>query len=666
MRRVSRCLAAVAILLASHAGPSPTLAINKAWIRNITDDWADSTAWSPSGVPTAADTALITNAITANRTVRYFTTSTIQDLIISNSTAFAHTLLITNGANLQVTGNTLIGRNAIVQLGASTTQGSLTAQDLTLLDNARISFINSSGAGQNTLTVNGSFSNAPTTLIEGVSGGGSPMISFTADQPVTNHGTIRLNVSGAGAFSTVAVANQNTFYNAGTVQYIHDGSTTSRSHFLSNRFVNAGLLLVTNASSSASGSLIVNISNGLTNSAGATVRVVSTGGDHTRLVVNTGNLVNLGTLNVENQVANRETFVVTEAAGSVLSNATGGHVVIQNHNAGSISLRAGTAAGGTVVNAGTLTVNGGTLEIRRATTGARDFQNAGVVQLNNATLQATGLITNHSSAQIRVTGTAGTIHTPLVNNGTVAVHSGTLTVNGVFTNFGTVSFLNSLGTFTAPVVNRGAWLTDPTTNVFLSDFTVTSSGYISAAADDVFIFRSNFVNQSSQNTLWNTLNVTPGTNTIGQGTKFIFQGTGLTQTQQFHHVGLLDTDVFIGVPNPLTTGIQPVTVAEGFELNFALGNLTLTNTTLLIQQAFPSATTNALFVNDLFLYDAHLIIGNNMRVYFVNSNNWSSANVTLLGTAELHQLVFVPEPSTWLLVLAGAALLRWQYHRRRG
>ena len=37
-----------------------------------------------------------------------------------------------------------------------------------------------------------------------------------------------------------------------------------------------------------------------------------------------------------------------------------------------------------------------------------------------------------------------------------------------------------------------------------------------------------------------------------------------------------------------------------------------------------------------------LIISNNVQVYFVNSNGFSSAEVTLLGNSGLHQLITTP------------------------
>jgi hypothetical protein len=171
--------------------------------------------------------------------------------------------------------------------------------------------------------------------------------------------------------------------------------------------------------------------------------------------------------------------------------------------------------------------------------------------------------------------------------------------------------------------------------------------------------------------LWETLATTPGTNTTGTGAKFLFSGSSVTQTQVFATPGLRLTGGFEGTTSS-TTAVQEVyefdTVA-GFSNNYAVGQLWLTNTTLEIADP---PDTGALFVNDLDLFgDAHLIISSNMDVYFVNSNNWSLANITLLGNAEIHQLEatgaslsVVPEPSVLLLWLAGALTL-WAARRRR-
>ena len=235
--------------------------------------------------------------------------------------------------------------------------------------------------------------------------------------------------------------------------------------------------------------------------------------------------------------------------------------------------------------------------------------------------------------------------------------------------------LGSQGTFHSAVVNAGAWITDPSTNIFENALTITSTGYVQAGTGDVYIFHGDLNNQSARSNAWQTLNVTPG-NSSGAETKFEFDGAGLTLTQRFTTAGLLTTGGFAGAPASINNGVQSVsayTNLAGFVNNFAVGELELTNTALVLAQAAPSPTPNALFVNDLFLSaDARLIISNNMRLYFVNSNSWDAAQITLLGNAQIHQLsdalpLAVPEPNVLAMWLAGLVTLyaARRRHQRR-
>ncbi|MCG3148980.1 MAG: hypothetical protein PCFJNLEI_02432 [Verrucomicrobiae bacterium] len=301
--------------------------------------------------------------------------------------------------------------------------------------------------------------------------------------------------------------------------------------------------------------------------------------------------------------------------------------------------------------------------------------------VNLVMVNGTTAYQNANGANLTI-GTAGSL---LISN-TTAIISGGLTNHGVadvvgaraqfqnaVVNHGTLTFFHGVGTFNSAVVNHSAWITDPSTNVFLSSHTVTTNGYLSASTGDVFRFHNGLTNQSTNNLTWQTLNVTPGTNTIGGGTLFEFAGTSLTHTQEFTHPGLLLTGGFDGTPTPLSNGVQGVTSfgdVTGFQANFALAQLWVTNTTLVLTQAVAGA--GALFVNDLFLLDTsntHLVIADNMRLYFVNSNGWDMTSITLLGNAEIHQLflenmVVIPEPNVLLLCVAGLLTL-WLARRRQ-
>jgi fibronectin-binding autotransporter adhesin len=382
--------------------------------------------------------------------------------------------------------------------------------------------------------------------------------------------------------------------------------------------------------------------------------------------------------------------------------ATNGTLVLNSYDAFNLG-GVQNAVDGTIVVA-----NGGTLAVARdqnAWNNAAAVTNLGNVAMNGGDVGAvsvdggtpTKILANASGGLIKGSGTIDSSWTqvnnggmifansqsPLVisastlNNisgGVVTANTARIVVNGTFNNAsgGTFASVSSVGTFNGAVVNSGAWITDPTTNVFNNNYTVTSSGYISASAGDVYDFHSNFVNQSTQNTSYNTLNTTPG-GSGAAGTKFIFDGTNTVSssgyTQTFYTAGLKLTGGFVGVP-PSATATQNVSsfpAVTGFDNNYALDRLELgnlgTNSTMELSASADiggvSGNTNALFVNDLWLFgSSDLIISNNTVLYFVNSNNWSVADITLLGNGQIHQLTLeqlasVPEPSVVLLWLCG-------------
>jgi len=382
--------------------------------------------------------------------------------------------------------------------------------------------------------------------------------------------------------------------------------------------------------------------------------------------------------------------------------ATNGTLVLNTSDANNLG-GVQNAVDGTIVLA-----NSGTLAVARtqnAWNNSGAVTNFGNIQMNGGDVSAVSVdggtpstkLANASGGLIRGNGTIDSGWSQLNNNGTIFANSQTplvlgattlnnnsggvvtantasIIINGAFNiaNGGTFASVHSVGTFNGPVVNSGAWITDPTTNVFNNTYTATSSGYISASAGDVYRFRSNFVNQSTQNTSYNTLNTTPG-GSGASGTKFVFDNAsvvGTTLTQQYFTAGLKLTGGFVGTPSPTASGVQFVSsfpAVTGFNNNFALDRLEIgnagTNSILELSASADiggaSGDTNALFVNDLWLFgSSDLIISNNTVLYFVNSNDFSSADITLLGNGEIHQLDLqqvssVPEPSVVLLWLCG-------------
>ena len=465
-------------------------------------------------------------------------------------------------------------------------------------------------------------------------------------------------------------------------------------------FVNLGSVVVSNGAtinwlqSNGTG-------NTLTNSAGARLIIGSASSDgnfDSGAIANSGSIAGSGTINLAIGTGGRplmnldsgtlavldnRTLTVTNVGGTAFTqvvvvdvqtntfNMYNSGTVIVGSGASELRVASGTNSAGnnfsvSLLNTGTVQMNGGSLNFSTPTASIVSnlggwIKGAGTIA--GAGIDNTGTILANSATPLNLTG-------PSLNNfasGVVTANSSRLVVNGVFTNSGVVNMISSVATFNNAVVNSGAWITDPTTNVFNNTFTVTGTGSIQASAGDVYVFKKDFVNQSTQSNTWNTLNVTPGS--TADGTKFQFAGDG-ANTQQFFHAGLLLTGGFVGT-TASTTDVQTVTAftnVTGFDTNFAVGTLDLTNTTVELSQSFPGSQTNALFVNTLDIFGtSELIISNGMRVYFIYSNNWNIANVALVGDAEIHQLTLtavVPEPSVLLLWVSGLATV-YAARRRR-
>jgi len=179
------------------------------------------------------------------------------------------------------------------------------------------------------------------------------------------------------------------------------------------------------------------------------------------------------------------------------------------------------------------------------------------------------------------------------------------------------------------------------------------------SAGDLYIFSNNassaadFVNLSTNNTQYDTR----------QGA-FLFDNT-LGLTQNFYVAGH-----YLGPPgdtptNPVQAAHASLDTLAQFNTNFALGTLQLSDfTTVEVWDAFmgvPGLGTNdglkaALYLENLVLApDSLLIISSNVDVYFITSNAWTAANFDLLGDAELHQLVVIPEPNTLMMWSFGVA-----------
>jgi hypothetical protein len=142
--------------------------------------------------------------------------------------------------------------------------------------------------------------------------------------------------------------------------------------------------------------------------------------------------------------------------------------------------------------------------------------------------------------------------------------------------------------------------------------------------------------------------------------KFLFNST-LNLTQQLATAGVnIGSLTTAGDFSQVQVGTLDPNALAQYSNNFALGTLELsgTSTTEVFDANVVGGLEAALFLTNLTL-DAgtQLIISNNVQVYFINSNAFSQAQVTLLGGAGLHQLTTefsaIPEPNVLLLWLGG-------------
>jgi hypothetical protein len=127
---------------------------------------------------------------------------------------------------------------------------------------------------------------------------------------------------------------------------------------------------------------------------------------------------------------------------------------------------------------------------------------AGRFNLAGGSLTVGGNLRNYD--QFNYSG--GNLDADIVNYAAVTLSgAGTRIVNGTVANEagGTFNVTGTSAVFTETFVNKGAYISDPSTQTF-TDLEIADTGYLVGGEGDQFRIANNLLNQSQANTLWDT------------------------------------------------------------------------------------------------------------------------------------------------------------------
>ncbi|MCG3148723.1 MAG: hypothetical protein PCFJNLEI_02168 [Verrucomicrobiae bacterium] len=721
IRQTISVIAAVVVAIAgSHAQ-------NNSYISGSSGIWQTGGNWSLGVAPDGTQTAVfLTNATTKTVTIDSSTPSgnlTISNLTVSAPVGSENTLFI-NGNSLEIIrtftnfarGFVTVTNGGFHVKNGTVIEGRLDIQQGASMTSTGTFLISRATGASGTMTISGGdvrINGSGSEMAVGRSGTGWLQVSngtlviqngslVVGRQTGGGPGTGTISVNGGVVTNTVAT----------TIGSNHGNLLISGGHW-----VQQADIILGQGGGGAPGQGTLSVQGGTyQQTSGAMTIGVQSNPQFGRVIVGGGNLILSGSGTMIVGSTGQGTLLVTNghlnvsASGGIFVGRGGGTTpgfgtvtvsggVVTNTAAlqfGFIGASQGTfiQSGGTWIQQGDVTLGaGGTAVASMIVTGGV-LRSTGNVTLGSATGTA-GSLTVGGTGQMFITNSAGTAQLLVGSsgNGTLTLNGGTLTVNnlrntgngtilgaggrvivtGVFTNTGTLNLSNAHGTFNSTVVNAGTWITDPSTFTFNGIYSNAPAATF-LTANDTYIFRSNFINQITDPTKYDTLT-----------TKFIFNGGSGTQLYQVAGLSLGAPGTSSLAPDPVffthvgnsysTNGFEYLSLGSlpAFTNNFSLQTLAIgANTTLRLADNVFGGATSGLYVTSLALdAGAQLIISNNVHLYFRGTNgvtglafgDWTDnlgANVLLLPGAGFHQLVVIPEPSTLLLLVTGGWVLYWR------
>lgn len=515
---IALVLAGVALMAFSAQATAYT------WTGTSSSAWNQTGNWNVSGFP---------NAYTDTATIPYLTLRPTVSLSTAASLGGASTALaISNKATtgtvnaLDITSSGILGMQGGISIG---TRRTLTIEGI-LRNDAASSATTYNLTG--TAILNGgtlsSLNNGIWNLGSGINGYG------TISAPITfSAGTVSANVANQTLHITGNVVDN-------VARGLGGGST----------YVSGALLSIEGGNISGTGGItnynLVNLRgnfNGITLYNDAAYSVPNFGGwNYFNLTGDSS--WNNGSLNIMNFNGHK-----LDVTGSVVNFAS----VDKGVNVGSGTLNNPGAAATTISNGNTMTFAGGSI----TSTGGGAFNFATNLR-GYANISAP--VNIQSNGSMLVSGGTTTITAPLNNIGgaTIAIASdGKIHITGTTANWGNF-------------INNGVLISDPSTQTF-GDLTVAPAAYIQAAAGDKYQVKGNFINNSTQNTSWNTTAATLA---------FLTNGTSTV-----HSLALAGADKFGN--------------NSGYTDNFAWDTLDLTGQTLTLSDGDTANFGTALYVRKI-------------------------------------------------------------------